>query len=38
MPNFNEQAWLEGFINEAAAMGLDKQAAQELLKDRKSVV
>lgn len=32
MPNFNEQAWLEGFINEAAAMGLDKQAAQELLK------
>jgi hypothetical protein len=32
MPNFNEQAWLEGFISEAAAMGLDKQAAQELLK------
>ena len=32
MPNFNEQAWLEGFVNEAAAMGLDKEAAHELLK------
>jgi len=32
MPNFNEQTWLEGFVNEAAAMGLDEQAAQELLK------
>ena len=32
MPNFNEQAWLDGFVNEAAAMGLDKDAAHELLK------
>jgi len=32
MPNFNEQAWLEGFVSEAATMGLDEQAAQELLK------
>ena len=32
MPDFNEQSWLEGFVSEAANMGLTKQAAHELLR------